>query len=70
MEWAKCNLVERDPDKLGGKPVVRGTRVAVDTILEDFEQGSGVEEIHENFPSVPVDTIQKLIEFANAAARH
>ncbi len=54
MEWTNCNLVESDPDKLSGKPVVRGTRVAADTIVDDFEQGSGVDEIHENFPSVPV----------------
>ncbi len=68
MEWTLCNLVERNPDKLGGKPVVRGTRVAVDTILDDFDQGSGVEEIHENFPSVPISTIKKLIEFARTHA--
>lgn len=68
MEWNKCNLVESDPDKLGGKPVVRGTRVAVDTILDDFEQGSEVEEIHENFPTVPVSTIKRLIEFARTHA--
>ena len=66
MKWTKCDLVESDPDKLGGKPVVRGTRVAADTILEDYEQGAGVEEIHENFPSVPIGTIKRLIEFARA----
>lgn len=66
MEWNKCNLVESDPETLGGKPVVRGTRVAADTIIEDFELGSGIEEIHENFPSVPLSTIKELIEFAQA----
>jgi uncharacterized protein (DUF433 family) len=70
MEWTKCALVESDPEKLGGMPVVRGTRVAADTIVEDFEQGSGIGEIHENFPSVPVTTIKKLIEFAHAHQAH
>ncbi|MBV9158536.1 MAG: DUF433 domain-containing protein [Acidobacteriaceae bacterium] len=65
MQWAKCALVEIDPDKLGGKPVVRGTRVAAQTIVDDYEQGSRVEEIHENFPSVPISTIRKIIEFAH-----
>ena len=64
MEWTKCFLVESARDKLGGKPVVRGTRVAADTIVDDYEQGSAVDEIHENFPSVPVNTIKKPIEFA------
>ncbi|MBL8233064.1 MAG: DUF433 domain-containing protein [Bryobacterales bacterium] len=55
--------MEIDPGKLGGTPVVRGTRVAADTIVQDYELGSPVEEIHENFPSVPVSTVQQLIEF-------
>ena len=63
MDWTDCNLVEVDPEKLGGTPVVRGTRVAADTIVQDYELGSPIDEIHENFPSVPVSTIRQLIAF-------
>jgi len=27
MDWTGCNLVERDPEKLGGLPIVKGTRM-------------------------------------------
>lgn len=63
MDWTDCSLVEINPGTLGGTPVVRGTRVAADTIVQDYELGSPIEEIHENFPSVSVSTIKQLIEF-------
>ena len=66
MDWASCTAVELVPGKMGGRPVIKGTRVEPDTIVQDFELGSPVEEIHENFPTVPVDTIRTLVEFAHA----
>jgi len=65
MTWENCDLVERVPGKVAGKPVILGTRVEPDTIVQDYELGSPVEEIHENFPSVPVETIRKLLAFAH-----
>ncbi|MGH9582665.1 MAG: DUF433 domain-containing protein [Bryobacteraceae bacterium] len=62
--WADCDLVERVPGKVAGRPVIKGTRIEPDTIIQDFELGSPVEEIHENFPSLPVETIRKLIALA------
>ena len=66
MDWEGCDLVERVPGKVSGQPVIKGTRILADTIIEDAELGSSVEEIHENYPSVPVEKINKLIAFANS----
>jgi uncharacterized protein (DUF433 family) len=66
MDWAECDLVESVPGKMGGQPVIKGTRIEPDTIVQDYELGSPVEEIHENFPTVPVATIRKLLAFAHA----
>lgn len=66
MTWDDCDLVERVPGLVDGRPVVKGTRVEPDTIVIDYELGSPVEEIHENFPSVPISTIRKLLAFAHA----
>ncbi len=66
MDWSGCDSVEQVPGKMGGRPVVKGTRVEPETIVQDFELGSPIEEIHENFPTVSVETIRKLIAFANA----
>lgn len=66
MDWTECDLVEQVPGKVGGKPVVRGTRILADTIIEDYELGAPLEEIHESFPSLPIDTIRKLLAFAHS----
>jgi uncharacterized protein (DUF433 family) len=49
IDWTGCNLVERIPGKVSGRPVVRGTRILADTIVQDAELGSPLEEIQESF---------------------
>ncbi len=66
MNWSECSEVEQIPGKPSGQPVVKGTRILADTIVEDYELGSRVEEIHENYPSLPVEKIRKLIAFAHS----
>jgi uncharacterized protein (DUF433 family) len=58
-----CPLVERVPGKMSSEPVIRGTRVLARTILDNFVGGSSIEEIHENYPQVSLDTIQNLIVY-------
>ena len=66
MNWTGCDLVEQVPGKVSGRPVVKGTRILADQILEDAELGSPVEEIAENYPSLSVEKIRKLLAFAHA----
>jgi uncharacterized protein (DUF433 family) len=66
MEWMECPEIEAIPGKMGGVPVIKGTRITPETVVTDYELGSPVEEIHENFPSLPLDTIRKVIAFAHA----
>ena len=56
------NLIVSDPDVCGGKPIVRGTRVPVQYILKLWDMGYNVEQIHEEFPSVPKELIEKVIK--------
>jgi len=35
INWTGCDLVERVPGKVSGRPIVRGTRILADTIFED-----------------------------------
>jgi uncharacterized protein (DUF433 family) len=64
IDWAGCDLVERIPGKVSGRPVVRGTRILADTIVQDAELGSPLEEIQENYPDLSLTTIRQLIPFA------
>jgi len=66
IDWAGCELVERIPGKVSGRPVVRGTRILADTIVQDAELGSPIEEIHENYPDLSLSVIQQLITFARS----
>ena len=63
IDWAGCELVERIPGKVSGRPVVRGTRILADTIVQDAELGSPLEEIQENYPDLSLAAIQQLISF-------
>ena len=45
MDWTGCDLVEQIPGKVSVQPIVRGTRIRADGIIENYESGSPVEEI-------------------------
>lgn len=66
MDWTGCDLIEQIPGKVSGLPLVKGTRVLADTIVEEAELGESVEDIHENYPSVAKETIRKILAFAKA----
>jgi uncharacterized protein (DUF433 family) len=65
MDWSDCPLVEMNPRKVSGAPILKGTRVQADAIVENFAGGSSVEEIAENF-AIPEATIRELLRFASS----
>jgi uncharacterized protein (DUF433 family) len=42
--------IESDPDILGGKPVVAGIRLSVETILENLACGDSYEDVLDSYP--------------------
>jgi uncharacterized protein (DUF433 family) len=66
IDWAGCELVERIPGKVSGRPVVRGTRIMPDAIVGSYDLGETIEELHQGFPTLSVAQIKRLIEFAHA----
>lgn len=66
IDWMKCDLIEQVPGKVSGRPVVRGTRILPDPIVNNFDLGDTVEEIQEGFPSLSIEQIEQLINFAHA----
>ena len=47
-----ASVIVRDPDILGGRPVFRGTRVPVEVLFENLEDGLSIEEIAQSYPSL------------------
>ncbi len=66
IDWTGCELVERVFGKVSGCPVVRGTRILADTIVQDAELGATLEEIQENYPDLSMISIQQLVAFARS----
>jgi len=67
IDWSGCELIEQIPGKVSGRPVVRGTRILPDGIVNSYDAGESLESICEDWPSLSVAKIERLIEFAHAA---
>ena len=55
MPWP--DRIAVDPEILAGKPVIRGTRIAVELVLELLASGQSDAEIQENYPGLTRDDI-------------
>lgn len=56
--------VEIDPNICSGKPVIRGTRILVTSILSQIAAGESFESIRQGFPGLTDDDIRAAVEFA------
>ena len=58
-----------DPAILVGKPVIRGTRLAVEFIIELLAQGWSETEILRNYPGLTREDIQACLGYASNALK-
>jgi uncharacterized protein (DUF433 family) len=65
IDWSKCPLVEVKPGVHSGAPVLRGTRMPVSAIVDNFDYGVSVAEIAEQF-EVPPDRIEAILTYAKS----
>lgn len=63
IDWTDCPLVEINPRKLSGVPVLKGTRMQADSIIENHRSGLHADEIAEVF-ELPVDSVRALLAYA------
>jgi uncharacterized protein (DUF433 family) len=62
-------LIVSDPKVMMGKPVVIGTRVTVDLILEKLGSGESIEAVLESHPRLTREAILAALRFAAQALR-
>lgn len=67
MEWSERIVI--DPRVLVGKPVIRGTRLAVEFIIDLLAQGWPEEEILANYPGLTREDILACLAYASATLR-
>jgi uncharacterized protein (DUF433 family) len=53
--------ITTNPDVCNGRPVVRGTRIAVQTVLEFLAAGDSVEDVLEEYPSLTRADVQACL---------
>jgi uncharacterized protein (DUF433 family) len=56
--------VEKDPARLGGVPVFRGTRVPVKSLFDHLNAGDSLETFLDDFPGVTRDHARTVLELA------
>jgi uncharacterized protein (DUF433 family) len=66
MPWPERIIV--DPEVLAGKPVIRGTRLAVEFILELLAAGQSESEIVSNYPGLAKEDILACLSYASYLA--
>lgn len=62
--WSSCPAVERDPGKVSGAWVFRGTRVPVSALFENLEDGAQLSEFVAWFPGVTAEQARAVLEHA------
>jgi uncharacterized protein (DUF433 family) len=64
LDWLSCSAVERDPQRVSGAWVFRGTRVPVSALFENLEDGVQIAQFVELFPGVTVEQVRAVLDHA------
>lgn len=67
MDWQ--SRITLDTDILVGKPVIKGTRLAVELIVDLLAQGWSNDEILRNYPGIALEDIQACLSYASAVLK-
>jgi len=53
------------PDVCNGRPVIRGTRITVQTVLEFLTAGDSVEDVLEEYPRLTRADVRACLDYAS-----
>ena len=65
VDWTDYSMVEKNPMKLSGTPLLKGSRMPAQWIIENYMQGDSPDEIAEEF-GLPKGNVRALITAAIA----
>lgn len=57
-------LIERNPSVLGGKPIIKGTRISVELVIRKLGDGYSISEILENYPHLTTEQVKAALQYA------
>jgi uncharacterized protein (DUF433 family) len=59
------NRITINPDIMLGKPVIKGTRIGVELILQKLAEGATIEEVRTIYPSLELQDIYAALHYAS-----
>ena len=68
INWKQ--YIETNPKVMFGKPVIIGTRIPVDLILEKLSSGENIEQLLTSYPSLTKESIYACLAFASQSVRN
>ena len=63
------NLIQSDPAVMMGKPIIAGTRITVESVLEKLAAGESIKQVIEEHPRLSEEKIRAALAFASDALR-
>ncbi len=60
----RTDRIQLNPKVMVGKPVIRGTRITVEQVLDLLEQGYTVDEVVSEYPRLTADDVYAAIGYA------
>jgi uncharacterized protein (DUF433 family) len=71
IDWSGCDDVEQVPGRVSGQPVVVGTRILAQGVIDNAEDGYTPEQIaNEIYEGLPVERARRIIDYARRHAIH
>jgi uncharacterized protein (DUF433 family) len=70
MDWSKCPDVESVPDRLSGQWVLRDTRIPVQALIDNADDGVTAEEIAELYQGAGIERTKRILAFARRYDAH
>lgn len=64
------NRINTNPKIMAGKPVIRGTRLTVEFILDILAQGASVDDILNEYQGLEKEDIQACLLFASRSLQN
>ncbi len=65
VEYSMVDRIIIDPQICNGKPVIRGTRITAQSVLEFLAAGDSVDDILADFPKLQREDIEACLQYAS-----
>jgi len=62
IDWSSCTALERDPQRMSGVWLFRGTRVPFESLFQNLEDGADVADFVRWFPGVVAEDVRTVLQ--------